>query len=214
MTSGDGIYVGPDRLEVVDNFTYLGSMITSNGDAEADARCRIAKATAVFRRLKPLWTSSSISNSVKLRLYSSIVVPTAVYASETWMMSASIIRRINAFHCKCLRQMRIRYTDCLTNEEVLQRCRSSNLYETVVQRRLRLAGHILRMPAHRLPRSAIQWTPPGKQTRGRPKNTWRRTFLNDLEVMNISRQECEEIAQDRQRWKEFVALCAQQQGRN
>ncbi|VDP13513.1 unnamed protein product [Heligmosomoides polygyrus] len=27
-TSGEGIYVGPDRLEVVDNFTYLGSMIT------------------------------------------------------------------------------------------------------------------------------------------------------------------------------------------
>ncbi|VDP54213.1 unnamed protein product [Heligmosomoides polygyrus] len=111
-TSGDDIYVGPDGLEVVDNFTYLGSMITSNGDAEALVRCRIAKATAVFRRLKPLWTSSSISNGVKLRLYSSIVVPTAVYASETWKMSASIIRQINAFHCKCLRQiMRRRYTD-------------------------------------------------------------------------------------------------------
>ncbi|VDP27515.1 unnamed protein product [Heligmosomoides polygyrus] len=125
-TSRDGIYVGTDRLEVVDNFTYLRSMIISNGDAEADVRCRTAK--AVFRSLKPLWMSSSISNSVKQRLYSSIAFPTAVYASETWKMSASIIRRVNAFHCKCLRQvMRIRYTDRLTNEEVLRRCRSSNL---------------------------------------------------------------------------------------
>ncbi|VDO23586.1 unnamed protein product [Heligmosomoides polygyrus] len=62
----DGIYIGSDRLEVVNSLTYLGSMIANDGDAETDVRCRIAKATAIFRRLKPLWTSSSISNSVKL----------------------------------------------------------------------------------------------------------------------------------------------------
>ncbi|WKY01902.1 hypothetical protein Q1695_015705 [Nippostrongylus brasiliensis] len=215
-TFGGDVYVGTGRLDVVNTFAYLGSTITTDGDVTVEVRSRIAKATAVFQRLRPLWTSSSISIDVKLRLYSSIVVPTAIYASETWKMSTSNVRRLNAFHCKCLRRiMKIRYADRITNVELLRRCRSKDLAEIVAERRLRFAGHILRMSMCRLPRLAMEWIPPnGKRPRGRPRNTWRRTFLNDLKMMNIPKQECEEVAQDRQRWREFVALCAQRHGRN
>ncbi|EYC16760.1 hypothetical protein Y032_0032g2479 [Ancylostoma ceylanicum] len=95
---------------------------------------------------------NTISNTIKLRVYLSIVVPTAIYASETWKMSASVIKKINGFHLGYLRRiMKIRYIDHVTNEEVLRRSSTTSLHVIIAQRRLKLAGHILRMPQQRIP---------------------------------------------------------------
>ena len=39
------------NIEYVERFTYLGSVISRDGDVEADINTRLAKAAAVFRRL-------------------------------------------------------------------------------------------------------------------------------------------------------------------
>ena len=66
------------------NFQYLESYISKEGDAEVDVRARIGKAASVFQRLRPIWKSGAINRNLKLRLYSSIVLPTAIYARDTW----------------------------------------------------------------------------------------------------------------------------------
>ncbi|EYB82734.1 hypothetical protein Y032_0352g3261 [Ancylostoma ceylanicum] len=77
------------------------------------------------------------------------------------------------------------------------------MHAIIAKRRLRLAGHILRMLQQRIPHGAMSWIPPNsKRPRGRPRNTWRRTFANDLKPMDISR-EGEVLAQDKQRWREL-----------
>ena len=41
-------------------------------------------------------------------------------------------------------------------------------------------GHTLRKPIDNITRQALEWNPPqGKRSRGRPKNTWRRTVLEE-----------------------------------
>ncbi|XGW34022.1 hypothetical protein V3C99_018070, partial [Haemonchus contortus] len=76
----------------------------------------------------------------------------------------------------CLRRiMKIWYTDHVTIEEVLRRSGMNSLHVIVARRRLRLAGHVLRMSQQRIPKIAMYWTPKGaKRGRGRPRNTWRR----------------------------------------
>ncbi|KIH67700.1 hypothetical protein ANCDUO_01966 [Ancylostoma duodenale] len=210
------IDVGAVRSENVARFTYLGSTVACDGDAEIDVHTRTAKAAAGFRKLQPIWATTSISNNIKMRLYLSIVIPTAIYASETWKMSARIIKRTNGFHQSCLRRiMRIHYVDRVTNEEVLRHCGTTSLHVAIAQRRPRLAGHILRIPQHRIPRGSMSWIhPASKRPKGLPRNIWRRTFANDLKLMNISREQGKALAQDRQQWREFVARCAQQHRRN
>ena len=46
------VVVGVDTIEVVDQFTYLGSVLSSDGLACADVCSRLAKASAVFGALK------------------------------------------------------------------------------------------------------------------------------------------------------------------
>jgi len=54
-------------------------------------------------------------------------------------------------------------------------------------RRLTLAGHILQLPPDRPASVAMQWEPDeGRRRRGRPKQTWRQTFREDLQEMRVS----------------------------
>ena len=78
----------------------------------------------------------------------------------------------------------------------------------VTERRLRLAGHILRLPETRPSRAAIHWIPEdGRCRRGRPKNTWRSTFIADLRSRGVNFEEACDLAKDRDKWRSLVALC-------
>ena len=45
------IAVAQGNIEYVERFTYVGSVLSRDGDVEADINTRLAKAAAVFRRL-------------------------------------------------------------------------------------------------------------------------------------------------------------------
>ncbi len=94
--------IGQQPIEEVDKSTYLVSILRSDGDAEHDVTGRIGKALAVFQRLKLIWTATTIIMKTNVRLFSSIVIPTAIYAAETWKMSARIAQRLNVFQQRCL----------------------------------------------------------------------------------------------------------------
>jgi len=44
-------------------------------------------------------------------------------------------------------------------------------------------GHTLRKPIDDITRQVLEWNPQGKRSRGRPKNTWRRTVLEEAKVV-------------------------------
>ena len=152
---------------------------------------------------------------MKIQLHNSIVLPTALYACETWKCTANIAHKIDVFHQRCLRRiLRISYRDHVTNEEVLKRAKSNPLSSTVTERRLKFAGHTLRRPRHCHANVAMRWIPPGgKRKRGRPRKTWRRTFDEDLRQLNIEPDDVEKIAEDRVVWRELAARCALLHGR-
>ena len=77
-------------IEDVSKFPYLGSTIANDRNAETDFLQRIGKASAVFLRLQKVWSLTTIDKAKKIQLYMSIVVPTAIYACETWKSSAYI----------------------------------------------------------------------------------------------------------------------------
>jgi len=124
------------NIEKVDKFQYLESYLSENGDVEVDIRARLGKASFVFQRLRPIWKCSSIKNDVKFRLYSSIVVPTWIYASETWKTTNKINKMIDVFHRRCLRSiLGISWCDHITNDEVTARSEQMALHDTVATRR-------------------------------------------------------------------------------
>jgi len=64
-----------------------------------------------------VWQSSTI----KLDLYTSLIVSTATYASETWKSTARIRQQLDVFHQWNLRKiLGITWKDRVTNMEVLK----------------------------------------------------------------------------------------------
>jgi len=61
------IYLGQTELECVDQFTYLGSVISNDEDVEKEVNTRLAKASTVFRRFSNIWKSGSLGLNIKLQ---------------------------------------------------------------------------------------------------------------------------------------------------
>ena len=100
-----------------------------------------------FNEFDNVWRSSTLSLKIKLDLYSSFIVSTAIYASETWKSTARICQQLDVFHQRNLwKILGITWKDHVTNMEVLSRTGQRRLQDIVfvAERRLRMAGHIIR----------------------------------------------------------------------
>ena len=175
------VTVEGEAIEDVTDFTYLGSVISSDNGAQKDIRARISKARAAFSKLRPKWRSSQLNIKTKLRLYNSNVKSMVLYGSECWRIVKGDMRRVDAFHNSCLKRIcKIFWPNKISNASLYERTKSSSLSSEIIHRRLRWLGRVLRMPTERHPRIALHWTPSGRRNRGRPKTTWRRTVISDL----------------------------------
>jgi len=76
-----------------------------------------------------------LSLKIKLDLYTSIIVSTAIYASETWNSTARIYQQLDVFHQRNLRKiLGITWKDHVTNMEVLSRTGQRRLQDIVKER--------------------------------------------------------------------------------
>ena len=101
-----------------------------------------------------------------------------LYGCETWKNSKYITTKLQIFINKSLRKvLRIFWPDQITNK-VLWKCTKQPRIDLLIRKRKwGWLGHTLRSPIDDVTRQALEWNPKGKRSRGRPKNTWRRTVL-------------------------------------
>ena len=60
----------PDnKVESVEEFTYLGSSIHNQGNMDHELACRIGKASAAFNQLGKVWNNKKCSLKMKLRFF-------------------------------------------------------------------------------------------------------------------------------------------------
>ncbi|KAI8494398.1 hypothetical protein Bbelb_276240 [Branchiostoma belcheri] len=91
------VFIDGKEVKTVQNFTYLGSSINSNGDMDNELDCRVGKASAAFNQLGKLWRNKKLSLKTKMRFYNSNVLSTLLYGCETWHLKLSQERRLDAF---------------------------------------------------------------------------------------------------------------------
>lgn len=208
-TDAASIKVNGETVERVEQFTYLGSVMSPQGGTESDVEARINKARAAFGRLKPVWRSSIISRRTKIRIFDSNVKSVLLYGCETWFVKNDIANRLQVFVNKCLRQiLKVFWPRTISNTELWRLTDQKPIVTEIWHRKWRWIGHTLRRSDDHIPKQALQWQLPGKRKRGRPKTTWQRSVERDIQSLGMSWQELEVAAQDRPKWKNMLrALC-------
>jgi hypothetical protein len=73
------VKIKDEELRQTNKFTYLGSIITSEGSTKEDIHRRLGKARRVFREMNNIWRSTQYSTTTKRKLYQSFVVSTLLY---------------------------------------------------------------------------------------------------------------------------------------
>ena len=93
-------------MEVVKVFTYLGALFCATWTLQAELRARLTAAKAVFARLGArIWRPSILPVSLKLRVYSSLVLSILLYGVAARVTSQEQERRLEVFHLSCIRRI-------------------------------------------------------------------------------------------------------------
>ena len=167
-------------IREVQDFTYLGSIISSNCTLDREINSRISKSSGAFGQLKDrVYLNRNIKLSTKVKVYHAIVVSILLYGSETWTIYSKQLKMLNKFHLRCLRKMlNISWQDKVPNNEVLSRCNCKSMYSTVAERTLRWAGHMQRMSDERLPNVVFySELTEGTRSVGRPKKRYKEPVI-------------------------------------
>jgi len=89
---------------------------------------------------------------------------------QTWKSTAKIRQKLDVFHQRNLQKiLGVTWRDHMSNIKMLKRTGQRRLQDILAERRLRMAGHIIRMPPGRPANRPMSWTPRGSgRKRGRP----------------------------------------------
>lgn len=114
-------------MEEVNDFVYLGSKITTDGDSEVDGQ-----ATGAYAALRNIWRSSKISNHTKVRIFKSNVLGVPLYGAESWKVTNAITTKLDVFQARCLRRiLRIFWPNTISNEELYKRTNTIPLSQEI-----------------------------------------------------------------------------------
>ncbi|KAJ4439967.1 hypothetical protein ANN_08098, partial [Periplaneta americana] len=112
---------------------------------------------------------------------------------ETWTLRRSEEKRLEAFEMWIWRRMdRVKWTDKIRNEAVLERIR------------LRWAGHVALMGESINAYRVLVGRPEGKRPLGRPRRRWEDNIKMDLREVGYDDRDWINLAQDRDQWRAYV----------
>ena len=92
-------------VETVDDFVFLGSKITADGDCSHEIKRRLLLGRKFMTNLDSVLKSRDITLPQKVLLVKSIVFPVGMYGCESWTVKKAECRRIDAFEVWCWRRL-------------------------------------------------------------------------------------------------------------
>jgi len=201
------ILVNGQKLQAVDQFTYLGSTLSRVVNIDAEVNNRIAKASSAFGRLRTnVWERRGIKTSTKLKVYSAVVLTTLLFACESWTVYQRHARQLNHFHTTCLRRiLKIKWQDKVPDTDVLSRANQPSIYTLLMRAQIRWAGHTVRMPDERIPKQLLFGElSDGKRSVGGQKKRFKDTLKTSLKSFNIDTTTWEKLAGNRSAWRDLT----------
>ena len=210
---------GGGQIEMVEHVSYLGSVMSRDGDATEDVKCmqfgmklwqscRIAKATRAFGCLRvPIFNNPILSIPTKRAVYKAIVLAVLLYEAETWTLKVEHVRRLTTFHNHCMRTI-LGVTRCQQWEQRLTSRTLANRFgmgwtipDIIMDRRLQWLGHLGRMGDERLPKRMLFGELRKKRACHGTKKRWRDQVSGDLQMLGL-KENWYEVCQDRKEWSD------------
>ena len=136
------------------NVIKLGSKLGGREDIQR----RKELATIALAKNDAIWKNNwKTKLTTRIRLYETLVKSVLLYNCGTWGVSKDDQRKLNSFHRRQLRKVTwIQWPHKISNNKVYKITGTKPLLITIIERRWKLLGHILRLPADSPARKAMR----------------------------------------------------------
>ena len=181
------VQVGPDKLEVVASFCYLGDMLSAAGGCELPTTMLVKTAWKKFNDLLPVLSSHHLPFKTHGHVYSSCVRSAMLHASETWPLTKPNLQRLQQNDRSMIRQIcNVRPQDIVTtrSNEILVWLGIEDLDLILKERRLRWYGHL--ECSNGAVKTAFVIQVDGKRGPERPKMTWKQLTERDCREWKLT----------------------------
>ena len=191
----DTILSNEKQLKKMNDFKYFGSSVDNS---EKGTTTRKAQAWAAIRRLENIW-KSDLPRKLKINFFRSTVENVLLYGAETWTMTKTMNRKIDATYTRLLRHaLNVNWRQYVTNESLYGGL--PKISSAIQQRRLHLAGYFYR--SDESVANVILCKPKhGCRTPGRPKIDCVTIFTQDT---GLTYEELHKAMSDRELWRNYV----------
>jgi hypothetical protein len=92
--------IGNYIFKSVDNFKYLGTMVSKMNNRSVEVNARLAMVNRAYYGLQNHMKSRIISRNTKTLLYKTLIRPVLTYGAETWVLPKQDEHRLNIFERK------------------------------------------------------------------------------------------------------------------
>ena len=194
------------KIEVVQQFEYLGSLINTKSDSTTEIKRRLAIARKTLQDMSNIWKTKGLSMHLKVRFLRATVFSIATYGSESWAMTKNDRKRVDAFEMWCYRRLLgVSWMEKRSNNWVLEKVGVElTVRGSINGRKLRYFGHINRRDVS-VEKLILQGSVEGSRGRGRPITSW----TDDIKrITGLSMAEATQMTANRTEWRTLVRTTA------
>ena len=186
------VSVGGMRINVLsqsESILYLGRALSLTDAHEAELDHRLRRAWAKFGEFKDELTNKEIPLHLRMKLFQSVVTPTAMYGCCSWTMISSRMAKLQGTQRKMLRAILgrrrlltadgcvetwVEWVQRVTHEaRKLAETHNVSSWEDIHSARMRQwANRLAETSPSRWVNRVLSWDPDGGRRRGRPHTRW------------------------------------------
>ncbi|KAJ2943370.1 hypothetical protein O0L34_g12180 [Tuta absoluta] len=197
--SEDPLVIDGQLIKKCDEYKYLGTLLHTTGDLEANIQHRIAAAWLKWREVTGVTCDRRMPVKLKGLVYKSMIRPVLTYGSETWALTQRQVQSIHVAEMKMLRWMcGVTRLDKIRNEYVRGSLGVRDIADKLQESRLRWYGHVKRRPPEYIGNKVANLNTRGIRRRGRPKTRWLDVIRKDMSSCDVT----EEDTSNRAKWRE------------
>ena len=134
-----------ETMEIVRDFIFLGSKITTDGDCSHEIKRRLLLGRKAMTNLDSILKTRDITLLTKVRLVKAMVFPVVMYGCENWTIKKAECQRIDASELWCWRRLlRVPWTARRSNQSILKEiCPEYSLEGLMLKLKLQYFGHLM-----------------------------------------------------------------------
>lgn len=206
----EDIKVNDQQLEYVNEYIYLGQLVSSTGNIQKEIERRIANTWKRFWSLSEIMKNKEMPMAEKRKVFNVCILPCLTYACQTWALTEQQQNKINICQNGIERSvLGIRRSDKVQLKRIKEKTKSVKGQSICRKMKWRWTGHMVREKKEKWTKIVTEWYPrESTRNRGRQSKRW------EDDIKKIAGPVWIRTAQDKNKWKALEEAFVERQAVN